>query len=91
MLLVHGDFDLSTPIENAEELMSVSKNAHLIRIAGGTHGAFDQIAEHDSNFRSLIVRFLDAKLEPGEQAFQSLDLPTTLDLPPLQFKAAQDR
>jgi pimeloyl-ACP methyl ester carboxylesterase len=91
MLLVHGDFDLSTPIENAEELLSLSKNAHLIRITGGTHGAFDQIADHDAEFLSVIARFLDANLESGDQTFKSLGLPTELNLPPLQFRGIQTR
>lgn len=84
MLLVHGDLDLSTPIENAEELLSQAKHAHLIRVNGGTHGAFDQIAGHDDRFLSLVTDFLDAELDPGE-GFESLDLPTELSLPPLEF------
>jgi pimeloyl-ACP methyl ester carboxylesterase len=39
VLLIHGDLDLATPIENAEELLESHPNGHLIRIHGGTHAA----------------------------------------------------
>ena len=85
MLLVHGDFDLSTPIENAEEQLALSKNAHLIRVHGGTHGAFDQIADHDKQFRSYVASFLNADFGPGGQSLASLELPSELSLPPIEF------
>ena len=85
MLFVHGDFDLSTPIENAEEQLALSPNARLIRITGGTHGAFDQIAGHDKDFLGVVTRFLEADLDRPEQ-IHALDFPHKLDLPPLEFQ-----
>ena len=83
ILMAHGDFDLSTPIENAEEQMKDLTNAHLIRIHGGTHGAIPQIMNHDEQFVSHLVRFLEADLT--EQSVASLKLPTEISLPPLEF------
>ena len=34
VLMVHGDLDLSTPIENALELLPNLTNGHLIRVVG---------------------------------------------------------
>lgn len=85
ILLVHGDYDLSTPIENAYELMADNPNALLITIRGGTHGAFDQIVAHDEQFMAHVKRFLDADFESGNQTINTLDLPHKLSLAPLKF------
>lgn len=39
VLIVHGDRDLSTPIENAREVAATLDNAHLVKVIGGGHGA----------------------------------------------------
>ena len=61
--MVHGDLDLSTPIENAEEQLQSLPNGHLVRIHGGTHGAFGEISRHDKSFMGLVEMFLNADLE----------------------------
>ena len=84
ILFVHGDLDLSTPIENAEEAMPTLSNVHLIRIQNGTHGAFDQIQRHDPEFVGLVKKFLDADFSDGS-SIKSLGLPDSMDLPDLEF------
>ncbi len=81
--MVHGDSDLSTLIEDAEESLHFLSNAHLIRVRGGTQGAF--------RFRSMTRSFpltfktdLDAPFAEV-QTVAALDLPEQLDLPKLQF------
>ena len=86
ILFVQGDMDLSTPIENAEEALQTLTNCHMIRIARGTHGAFDQIADHDPSFLSLVVKFLNADFEGEKSSVRDLKLPTEMALPLLQFK-----
>lgn len=39
ILLVHGSWDVSTPLSNAHEVLEGFENAHLLTIDGGTHGA----------------------------------------------------
>ena len=84
ILLVHGDLDLSTPIENAEEALPHLANAHLIRVAAGTHGAFDQAADHAPEFNDWILKFLAADFT-SDPSITALDLPTEISLPSLQF------
>ena len=83
ILIVHGDLDLSTPIENAEAAMTTLTNAHLIRITDGTHGALDQMLESNAEFRELMTRFLDADFEASTVG--DLELPDELALPEIQF------
>lgn len=85
ILLVHGDLDLSTPIENAEEVLPNLKNAHLIRIIGGTHSAFDQIGRHNPEFQNIIKKFFDADFAVGSANVASLGFPNELELPALEF------
>ena len=86
ILLVNGDMDLSTPIENAEEAMQTLANAHLIRIKGGTHGAFKQAGRTNAEFLKAVDKFMSADFESRKVA--DLGLPDVLQLPPLEFKPA---
>lgn len=79
LLMVHGDLDLSTPIENAEELLKFFPNGKLIRVRGGTHAATIQANSADKNFVNYLTRFLEAK-DPS-----SVALPDSIQLPPLKF------
>jgi|CXWL01.1.fsa_nt_gi pimeloyl-ACP methyl ester carboxylesterase len=45
-VIVHSDWDLSTPIENAREVAATLKNAQLIEVRGGHHGALYNLYEH---------------------------------------------
>ena len=85
ILMVHGDLDMSTPIENAEVALQLCKNAHLIRVAGGTHRAFDQIREADANFQRDVFKFLNADFTEVQKV-KSLGLPSLKVLPELQFE-----
>ena len=84
ILMVHGDLDLSTPIENALEGIKTLSNAHLITVIGGSHNAFTQIQDHDSEFLQLVDKFLDWDLAKFKLA--ELNLPPNMELPPLQFQ-----
>ena len=89
--MVQGDLDLSTPIENAEEQLRWLPNGHLVRIHGGTHGAFGEISRHDKNFMSLIEMFLNANLDTEESIKEIYGkIPTSFSLPPLKFESLSD-
>jgi pimeloyl-ACP methyl ester carboxylesterase len=79
LLMVHGDLDLSTPIENAEGLLELFPNGKLLRVQGGTHGATTQAQSADKNFVNYLIRYVEAD-EPNR-----VELPKTIKLPPLKF------
>ncbi|MEM7704824.1 MAG: alpha/beta fold hydrolase [Pseudomonadota bacterium] len=57
-LLVHGDWDLATPWENALEIKDQFENGTLVRVRRGGHGAIWDAMEHDPNFADSVMAFL---------------------------------
>lgn len=76
-LVVHGDWDLSTPYGNAVELMPAFGNGQLVTVTRGTHGALDEAMEASDSFRAAIVDFL----RTGEMG----DVPERVELPPVDW------
>jgi len=76
ILLVHGTWDTSTPIENAYDVLPFLKNGHLIEVKEGTHNALYELYEHNSSFPRLVVNFIIGK---------KVDFPDTLELPAIMF------
>lgn len=85
VLLIHGDLDLATPIENAEELLEEMSNAHLIRVEGGAHGAAHYAAQHDARFMSYLSLFMDADELRSDPGAVYGGIPEETRLPPLKF------
>ena len=86
VLMVHGDLDLSTPIENALAAIEYLPNGHLIRVEGGTHAAIREIVAEDADFMKRVYAFMDADFERVEPQSVFKDLPTTVQLSPLRFE-----
>ncbi|MEM9409580.1 MAG: alpha/beta fold hydrolase [Planctomycetota bacterium] len=84
ILMVHGDLDMSTPLENALEGIKPLSNAHLIKIIGGTHGAFHQMQRHNPELLKWVRQFLNADFQKTRVA--DLELPDLMKLPPIQFQ-----
>ncbi|MEM9173273.1 MAG: alpha/beta fold hydrolase [Pseudomonadota bacterium] len=82
-LVVHGDWDLSTPWENALELEDQFENGTLIRVRRGRHGALWKAMEHDAAFRSSVRRFLQGETDSVSQ------LEVTLPVPKWQLPESQ--
>lgn len=57
VLLVHGEWDISTPIENSLGLMPYFPNSHLIRVRRGGHVARAELFERDDPVVGPIVAF----------------------------------
>lgn len=57
-LVVHGTWDLSTPYENALELIPHLKRGKLVTVIGGTHAALAEAQSADSAFAGAIETFL---------------------------------
>ena len=89
ILFVQGDMDLSTPIENALDALKTLPNCHMIRIIGGTHGAFGQIATGDESFLDHVKTFLDAPFDVNRSVKQ-LGLPESMEVPIPDFKPVGD-
>ena len=79
-LVVHGTWDVSTPFENALELVPCFENLHFVPVEGGTHGAFEEAIHHDEAFGDAVMAFLSK----GEVA----GLPDSIELPPIKWTAS---
>ena len=57
-VIVHGDWDLSTPLENALELRPHFKNHRFVLVERGTHGALGEALRSSAEFRDGLDRFM---------------------------------
>lgn len=85
ILMIHGDLDLATPIENAAGLLEHLPNGHLIRVSGGTHGATYHAAQADPKFMSYLTLFMDASDLHSNPHSVYEQVPKTIRMPPLEF------
>jgi pimeloyl-ACP methyl ester carboxylesterase len=58
VLIVHGDRDLSTPIENAREVAAALGNARLVEVVGGGHGALYNLYNRWPEAHARVGAFL---------------------------------
>ena len=78
-LLVHGNWDVSTPLENAQELAPYFTNGKLVTVERGSHGALYEAINELPNFRKQVEKFIT------EGAYQ--DIPDTIELPPMAWES----
>lgn len=72
-LIVHGTWDLSTPIENAREVVASLANGQLVEVIGGNHGALYNLFKRWPPIFDLLRKFLSGS---------SVDFPAqVIDLP----------
>lgn len=76
-LVVHGNWDLSTPYENALELMPSFRNGKLVTVERGTHGALEEAMNASEAFREDILGFLRTGGRRG--------VPDRVTLPPVDW------
>lgn len=77
-VLVHGNWDTSTPFENALELAPHFTNGKLVVVKGGTHGALREALEASESFRDALMRFVAS----GDASA----LPDEVELPPIEWE-----
>jgi pimeloyl-ACP methyl ester carboxylesterase len=80
-VIVHGTWDVSTPFDNALELLDSFSNGLFVPVAGGTHGALSEAAAHDPEFAAALFAFVadgDVSGIPGE-----------VRLPPIRWSPAR--
>jgi len=81
-VLVHGDWDTSTPLENALELAPFFKNGKLVVVKGGTHGALREAMAESESFREALRKFV----ESGDLS----DLPAEVKMPAIEWEVPQE-
>jgi pimeloyl-ACP methyl ester carboxylesterase len=69
-LIVHGTWDMSTPIENAREVAAALRKGQLVEVVGGSHGALYNLYERWPPIYPLMREFLAGK---------DVDFPDTVD------------
>lgn len=82
-VIVHGDWDLSTPLENALELRPSFRSHRFVLVKRGTHGALGEALAHSSEFRDGLTRFLAT----GDWS----DVPETVTLSAVEWVPAPER
>ena len=76
--IVHGNWDTSTPYENALELLPSFTNHKLVTVDGGSHGALNEALEESSSFREALDEFIRTGDLTG--------LPETVSLPEIEWE-----
>lgn len=76
-VLVHGDWDTSTPLANALELAPHFRNSRLVIVRGGSHGALIEAMEASPEFHQAILHFFTT----GDMS----RLPDEVVLPPVRW------
>jgi pimeloyl-ACP methyl ester carboxylesterase len=93
-LLVAGDYDWSTPVENAEHLASFLQAGHLVTVRGGRHCTetnFGELSAQSPNETSRLYSFVDADFkQTSPQAFFK-SLPAEVNLAPIDFAPVTGR
>lgn len=88
VLLVHGDFDWSTPLENAQHLRAHLKQGHLLEVEGATHCTeVPEMAELLPEVTEQIYSFIDADFEKNTAQRFFATLPHAVAYPALAFSA----
>ena len=82
-VIIHGNWDISTPLENALELVPHFKRSRFVLVNGGTHGALGEAMAADSTFREALMRFY----RTGEMS----GVPSRVDLPAIEWEIPEIR
>ena len=70
ILMIHGDIDFSTPVENAKELLPMLHNGQLVVVEGGTHNAIRELVKYRPQIARRLFRFMsDPKTRDSEEGF----------------------
>ncbi|MEM8963641.1 MAG: alpha/beta fold hydrolase [Acidobacteriota bacterium] len=80
-VLVHGNWDTSTPYENAIELRPFFTDHRFVHVEGGSHGALREAMEDVEGFAEAMSEWL------GGGDFSAL--PERVELPPLDWSMAE--
>ena len=74
---MQGDYDISTPLENAEELAPHFTRSRFIVVHGGSHPALDDAMDASPEFARAVLAFA----QTGDMS----RLPASVTLPPIDW------
>lgn len=87
-LLIAGDYDWSTPIENAERLSALLTSGKLVTIEGGRHCTetnYGELSMEQPSATNALYGFIDRDFgQAGATAFFAT-LPSSIELPSISF------
>jgi hypothetical protein len=87
VLLLNGDLDWSTPMENAQHLRRHLKRGHLVSVSGGTHcGEVVEMHQMQPGKLQSLYEFIDADRETTSPEAVFAKLPDHLAYPAIQFQ-----
>lgn len=82
-VIFHGTLDMSTPIENAREVVSSLRNGQLVEVVGGNHGALYNLYERWPPMHRMLGEFLSGR---------RVEFPTrVVDTREVKFRAPRGR
>jgi pimeloyl-ACP methyl ester carboxylesterase len=82
-VIVHGNWDMSTPLENALQLVPHFKVSRFVLVERGTHGALSEALDASDEFRMALERFVTTGDMSG--------LPEKVVLPPVEWRQPPER
>ncbi|MBN8842220.1 MAG: alpha/beta fold hydrolase [Sphingomonadales bacterium] len=77
VLLFHGDWDVSTPLENSRQALLGFSRGRLAVVRGGTHGVWEELFQHWTPVRAVVRDFMLGK---------AASLPAEIRLPPVEYR-----
>jgi pimeloyl-ACP methyl ester carboxylesterase len=77
-VIAQGDYDVSTPLENALELSPFFKNSRFVVVRGGSHPALDDAMDAAPEFAKAVLSFA----RTGDMS----GLPKEVALPPIRWE-----
>lgn len=87
VLLIQGDLDWSTPLDNALEQGRYLNNGAVVTVQNGTHIVGYEVTDYNPELDALSLGFLDLESQPDPNAKAFLaKMPKTVTLP-LEFVA----
>lgn len=86
VLLIHGTWDISTPIENAKSIHQQLSNSHLIQVNHGSHDAYYELLEEWDLMEQTLINFINDSVEdlPAEFTLK-LEFPEVFDEQQIAF------
>jgi pimeloyl-ACP methyl ester carboxylesterase len=86
VLLLNGDTDWSTPLENAIHARGYLRQGHLVTVQGGTHCTEnDELPELLPQVAQQVFGFVDADFSRSSPKKFFATLPRTVTYPPIEF------
>ena len=86
VVMVQGDFDCSTPVENAQHMAKFLKRGHLTIVEGGTHSVDDETVAFLPDLKAALQKFLSADLDAAAAEVVVAGFPDRVALPKPAFE-----